>query len=165
MTRATRGAFLFTALAAMLSGGCGFQLQGAERLPESMSVAYVAAADAYTPFYRQLRAALRNGGATVSASAANAGAVIRIEQDNTGQRVLSVSGRNVPREYEVYYTLRYSVVSGGKVLLEQQNITLTRDYTYDERLVLGKAAEEDEMREGLARDLVGLVMRRLVSLP
>jgi LPS-assembly lipoprotein len=165
MTRVMRGVLLLTVVASALSGGCGFQLQGAEKLPASMSVAHIAAADAYTPFYRQLRAALQNGGATVAATAANAGAVIRIDQDNTGQRVLSVSGRNVPREYEVYYTLRYSVISAGKTVLEQQNITLTRDYTYDERLVLGKAAEEDEIREDLARDLVGLVMRRLASLP
>ncbi len=71
----------------------------------------------------------------------------------------------MPREYEVYYTLRYAVVTGGRIVLPQQNITLTRDYTYDERLVLGKAAEEAEIRENLARDLVGLVMRRLASLP
>ena len=32
--------------------------------------------------------------------------------DQTAQRVLSVSARNVPTEYEVFYTIQYGLVSG-----------------------------------------------------
>jgi outer membrane lipopolysaccharide assembly protein LptE/RlpB len=77
--------------------------------------------------------------------------------------VLSVSARNVPTEYEVYYTVRYSVSAGDATLLQAQDVTETRDYTYDETLVLGKAHEESVLREAIAKDLVRIVLKQIAS--
>jgi outer membrane lipopolysaccharide assembly protein LptE/RlpB len=41
---------------------------------------------------------------------------------------------------------------------------VTRDYSYDEAAVLAKQREQAVLREALARDLAGLVLRRLASL-
>jgi LPS-assembly lipoprotein len=78
--------------------------------------------------------------------------------------VLSVSARNIPREYEVYYTINYSVKTGEAILLEPRMQTLTRDYTYDETQVLGKAREEELMRAAIVDDLVRNVLFQLSSL-
>lgn len=147
----------------LLAGGCGFHLRGDVRYPPAMAVTHIASADSYTPFHRQLRAALRDGGVRVTADATAAGAVVRILQDETGQRVVSVSARNTPTEYQVYYVVRYALEIGGRTALPAQTLSLTRDYSYDERQVLGKAAESDDLRDALAADLVGLVTRRLSS--
>ena len=50
------------------------------------------------------------------------------------------------------------------ILLEPQFLTLTRDYTYDTTLVLGKAREEQLLREAIVDDLVRLVVRQLSTL-
>jgi outer membrane lipopolysaccharide assembly protein LptE/RlpB len=84
--------------------------------------------------------------------------------DETGQRVLSVSARNVPTEFEVYYTVYYAVNSGETTLLEPRFQTLTRDYTYDETRVLGKAREEELLREAIVDDLVRIVLIQLSSI-
>jgi LPS-assembly lipoprotein len=128
-----------------------------------MARTYIEATDRYTPFYRKIRAALREGGVQVSSNPASAGAVLRILEDETGQRVLSVSARNTPREYDVFYVVRYSLEIAGKEALPAQQLVLTRDYTYDETLVLGKDAEGEVIRQALADDLVGVVTRRLSS--
>ncbi|MFQ5983858.1 MAG: LPS assembly lipoprotein LptE, partial [Woeseiaceae bacterium] len=86
------------------------------------------------------------------------------QDDYTDHRVLSVSARNLPREYEVYYTIDYSVESGDETIMEPQSLTLTRDYTYDETLVLGKAREEELLREAIVDDLVRIVLKQLSSL-
>jgi len=78
--------------------------------------------------------------------------------------VLSVSARNVPTEYEVYYSIEYALMSGENSLMAPQFLTLTRDYTYDETLVLGKAREEELMRGAIVRDLVRIVLKQLSSL-
>ena len=39
----------------------------------------------------------------------------------------------------------------------------TRDFAYDETQVLGKAGEEESIRQAIASDLVGLVTRRLTA--
>jgi len=41
--------------------------------------------------------------------------------------VLSVSARNVPTEYEVYYTVHYGISHAGTVTVPVQDLTLTRD--------------------------------------
>lgn len=144
-----------------LAAGCGFHLRGAVEYPPAMAVTYIDATDRYTPFYHQLRAALRAGGVRLTGDPTRAGAVLRILRDESGQRVLSVSARNTPREFEVFYVVRYALQIGGSEAIAPQELVLTRDYTYDETLVLGKGAESQVMRAALAADLVGLVTRQL----
>ena len=97
-------------------------------------------------------------------SSANATATFVISFDNTDQRVLSVSARNVPTEYEVYYTIEYGLAAGTVNLLEPQTLTLTRDYTYDSTLVLGKAREEELLRDAIVDDLVRIVLKQISTL-
>jgi LPS-assembly lipoprotein len=143
---------------------CGWRLQGTERLSQTLSVIYVDADDRYTDFNRALRDRLRASGAKVTERRADATAVVRIIKDQSGQRVLSVSARNTPEEYEVFYTVEYSVASGSTELIEAQPLEVTRDYSYDTTAVLAKQREQAILREALAQDLASLVLRRLASL-
>ena len=151
-------------VALTLLAGCGFQLQGAFTTPTEMERTYIAAADERSLFYRELRAALEASGVELVDSASDATATMNISIDETDQRVLSVSARNVPTEYEVYYTIEYGLYGGDKNLLEVQMLTLTRDYTYDSTLVLGKAREEELLREAIVDDLVRVVLKQISTL-
>ncbi len=99
----------------------------------------------------------------LTAVAADA-AVLDIQADDTGQRVLSVSARNIPREYEVYYSVTFSLKVGGETLIDNETLVVTRSYTYDETQVLAKAAEEEVLRDALAEDLARRVVRRIESM-
>lgn len=129
-----------------------------------MQRTYIATDDEYSIFYRELRRQLEANGVEVVSSSVDASATLSIHLDDTGQRVLSVSARNVPTEYEVFYSVEYSVASGEAALQPRQFISLTKDYTYDETLVLGKAQEEQVLREAIAADLARTVLRQLGSL-
>lgn len=147
----------------MLSG-CGFQLQGALTMPAEMQRTYLDPVDKHSLFHRELRLQLQVAGVELVDTPDNSTAILSIRIDETDQRVLSVSGRNVPTEYEVYYTVEYSLASGEKVLLSPQDITLTRDYTYDTTKVLGKSREEAMLREAVVGDLVRIVLKQISSL-
>ena len=149
---------------ALLLGGCGFQLQGAVTVPESMQRTYIDAVDIYSPFYQELRRSLVTAGVDVVDSSETATAVFSILYDETGQRVLSVSARNTPAEYEVFYTIGYALAADGEGLLPQQDLTLTRAYVYDETLVLGKAEEEELLRRAIVDDMVRLVLKQFATL-
>ena len=155
---------LLATLACLSLAGSGFQLQGALTTPPEMERTYIAAADRHSDFYRDFRSALRAAGVAVVDSPNDATATFTISFDQTGQRVLSVSARNVPTEYEVYYTIEYALDSGTNNLLEVQVLTLTRDYTYDSTLVLGKAKEEALLREAIVKDLVRIVLKQISTL-
>jgi len=90
-----------------------------------------------------------------------ADSVLVVSSDDTGQRVLSVSARNLPREYELYYAVTVSLRTGATSLMDPETIVVTRAYTYDETQVLGKSAEEAVLRDALARDLARQVLRRI----
>jgi LPS-assembly lipoprotein len=143
---------------------CGWRLQGATKLSPTMTLTYVDAKDRYTEFNQALRERLRASGAKVTERSGDATATVKIIKDQSGQRVLSVSARNTPEEYEVFYSVEYSVVSGGNELIPPQKLELTRDYSYDTTAVLAKEREQAVLREALAQDLAGLVLRRLASL-
>ena len=90
-------------------------MQGAPVLPEEMQRTYISTEDEYSVFFRELRRQLEaerdRGGQRVESAA-----TLSIHLDDTDQRVLSVSARNVPTEYEVFYSIEYSVASGETVL-------------------------------------------------
>lgn len=158
------GWMVLAVAAVSLLSACGWRLQGTARLPEVMSVTYIESEDRYTDFNRMLRESLQASGARVTSDKSQATAIVRVRKDTTGQRVLSVSARNTPQEYEVFYSVEYSVESPTGELIAPQRLELTRDYSYDERAVLAKQREQGVLREALARDLAGLVIRRLASL-
>lgn len=165
--RVAPAALLLGALLALLAllGGCGFHLQGVTRLPPVLARSYVDAEDRYTDFHQAFGDALRTSGAKLARDADSASSVIEILKDESGQRVLSVSARNTPREYEVYYTVEYRVRTGSRELLAPATLTLTRDYSFDETALLAKSEEQELIRASLAQELAALVMRRLAALP
>ncbi len=152
------------AVAALALGACGFHLQGSGALPSSMMRTYVDAERPHSEFLVTLTDTLRQRGAEVLASPADGAAVLDIVSDETGQRVLSVSARNIPREYEVFYAVTFSLRVGSENLISNESLVVTRAYTYDETQVLAKAAEEQILRRALAEDLARRVMQRIQAL-
>jgi LPS-assembly lipoprotein len=142
---------------------CGFHLQGRTPLPEPFAYTFIDTKDEQTDFVQDLRKALISSGAKVIRTQASAGATIQVLDDALTERVLSVSARNIPTEYELTYKVKFSVTSAGKSLIEDEEISATRDFSFDETQLLAKEREQEILREALARDLVALVMRRLAA--
>lgn len=162
-----RPAFILPALLALaaLLPGCGFRLQGASVLPAGVDSVYVATRDELSSFSVELFRALERAGARRAASAGEADAVIRVQTDKTGRRVLSVSARNTPQEYEVFYAVEYVIDVAGREAVPAQRLELTRNFSFNESQLLAKDHEEAILREAMASDLADLVLRRLESLP
>lgn len=151
-------------LLAALSASCGFQVRGSAGVPPEMARTYIAAEDRQSLFYRAIRSEFLSAGIDVVDSPADATAIFAIEDDISGQRVLAVSARNVPREYEVNYTVGYSLADGQSVLMDRREQTKTQAYTWDETKVLGKTQEEQVLRTQLVNDIVRIVMIQLAAL-
>lgn len=144
--------------------GCGWRLQGTTKLAPVMATTYVDTKDRFTDFNRALRESLQASGARIVTDEKDATAIVKIIKDVSGQRVLTVSGRNTPEEYEVFYAIEYSVNGRTEELIAPEKLELTRDYSYDETAVLAKQKEQSILREALARDLAGQIVRRLAAL-
>jgi len=128
-----------TALAA-----CGFRLVHPDPLPGILARPYLSL--------------------TVQALRANSTASIEVTQDLVEQRTLSVSALNIPTEYELTYTVTFAVHGPDKELMAPQTVSLSKDYSFEENVLLAKQHEADILRQQMARDLVAIAMRRLTSL-
>lgn len=136
-------------------------MQGAFTVPDAMQRTYIETENNRSLFYRAFRRDLLAAGVNVVDSRNEATAVFTIYYDETSQRVLSVSARNVPTEYEVFYTISYGLMGGDVTLIDVQDMTVVRDYTYDATQVLGKAKEEEVIRNALVEDLVRVVLKKI----
>ena len=162
-------------LVLLAASGCGFRLQGETSLPPVLAALRVQTADSQTDFAQALERALQRAGVgivqrggvdTVQGGATappGETAVLRIERDELLERVASVSARNVPREYELTYVVRYSLFLGGQTRIDAEEVSVSRDFTFDETAALAKDRERDLLREALARELSGVVLARLAS--
>jgi LPS-assembly lipoprotein len=149
---------------ALAFAGCGFHLQGTGALPAAMARTYIDTQRPHTEFLSSLTDTLRQRGAELLSAPTAGAAVLDITADETGQRVLSVSARNIPREYEIFYAVTFSLTVGSETLITNESLVVTRAYTYNETQVLAKAAEEEILRQALAEDLARRVLQRIQAL-
>jgi LPS-assembly lipoprotein len=163
-TRAARRPLL--ALLVLLTAGCGFHLQGHAPLPAALKAPYLEVQDRQSDFTQSLRHALIASGAQLTERRDQASAVVSVVKENYKKRTLVVSASNQPSEYELTYavTLAVSSSAGDKELLQPQELTATRSYSFDERLLLAKGHEEDQIRGEMAHDLADRAMRLMSSL-
>lgn len=146
---------------ALLVNGCGFHLEGRVPLPQPIRRPYIQAADQQSDFVQSLRRQMLISGAQPVDSPDQATAVVEILSDSVTPRVLSVSAQNRPTEYQVTYTVRFSVTAGGRELLPPQQVSSMRSYSFDESLLLAKEHEEAILQQAMGQDLADIVMRRL----
>ncbi len=136
-------------------------------LPQSMRRPYIEAPDQQSDFVQSLRRQMLIAGAHPVDSPDHASAVVDIlyDDDAATPRVLSVSAQNRPTEYQLTYTVRFSVTAAGKELLAPQQVSSMRSYSFAENLLLAKEHEEGLLRQAMGQDLADIVMRQLASLP
>jgi LPS-assembly lipoprotein len=152
-------AWLLPTIGVLALNGCGWRLQGSTTLPSSVSAVHIRASDTYTDFYRELAAQVRHAGKQVQEG--QAGAIISIADDTAGQRVVSVSAVDTPEQYQVYYSIEYSIQVAGRVVVAAERTELNATYSYDINSVLAKQREQMTIQRELARQLADTVMRRL----
>jgi LPS-assembly lipoprotein len=153
------------AMAALLGlCACGFRLAGSARLPPVLARPYLSVKDPYTDFAREFELQLKSSGALLQPGRQDATATIEVTKDFVEQRTLAVSARNIPTDYELIYTVTFEVKGPDAQLLPPQTISESKDYSFEENVLLAKEHEADILRAQMARDLVTMVMRRLTRL-
>lgn len=151
-------------LAVMLSA-CGFQLRGSAALPEEMAVTYIKAGNPYGTLVNDFAEALRSHRVTVTEDREEATATLVIIKNSHDKDVLSVNSDGKVLEYQLRQSIQFSVKAGDNImLLEPQQVTMTRDYLYSSTDVLGKEREEAVIQRTLQRELVNLAILRMTAI-
>ncbi|NOY67586.1 MAG: hypothetical protein GXP13_09310 [Gammaproteobacteria bacterium] len=152
---------LLAFLIVTLLSACGFQLRGQYSLPAGMEKVYIQG-NVDGLLLRHLRQALERSGVTVVKQIDAATGVITIHNQIMGRKILSVGKNARVREYESIYKLIYSVrLKTGKMLFDKKTISLQRDFTFSENIVLGKEREETTLQHDMQYQAAQTILRRL----
>lgn len=146
-------------------GGCGFALRGSASMPQSLQRTHVQAGNESAALVREIARQLAVTGGTIAGNVRDASATLVIVDNESGQRVLSLTTTGGPEEYEVFHIVRFELVIDGKRIYGPETVTLTRDYTFNKNDILGKRREYDTLRQALQKDIVSLMLRRLSLAP
>ena len=144
--------------AALCLAGCGFHMRGSVSLPfETL----------YIPPNSSVGVELKRNIAAGTAtrpvnSPAEAQAQLIITQDQREKVILSLNTAGRVREFQLRHRVGFRVVdSGGREYLPLNEITLTRDVSFNDTQLLAKEAEESLLYRDMQTDMVQQMLRRL----
>lgn len=148
--------------AALALAGCGFQLRGSADLPyESLYVAVASNNALGAELKRYLRVGTRT---RVLDSLEGAQAILVIQQQATNKTILSLNSSGRVREFRLRYLFNFRVTNrAGTDLIAPQEVTVERDFPFNDSDILAKESEETQIYREMQADVVQQVMRRLAA--
>ena len=154
--------FLLAAIFAAVLTGCGFQLRGtlSGNLPyKTMMIALPDTSEVRVWLERYINAA---GSTEIIDDPKLADATFQQLSDSRIKTILSVNAQGRVREYRLQLNYRFRVVNAkGQILVPPNDVSLSRDITFDDSNVLAKDLEEGLLWRDMNNDLVNQIMRRL----
>jgi LPS-assembly lipoprotein len=150
-------------LLALLAGGCGFHLRGAQ--PLRFHRLYLEASSAL-PFSNALRTTLANNPALELLSAPK-GAEVRLQilDERRERAILSLTTAGRVRELTLRQRVRFQALdAAGDTLLPPTDLVVERVLSFNDPDTLAKENEETQIYQELQTDTVRLLMLRLAAL-
>lgn len=151
--------FSMLTLSVMLTA-CGFHL----RQPSPIAFKTVQIKGT-TLINTALKKLLIEQGVKVVTEAEEAELQLELLKEENEQRILSLSGTGVVREYELYYRVQYRTKLASEATWALPLVMEgRRDYTYNDANLLAKQAEQKLLTDSMQTDVLNGIMRRLSAL-
>ncbi|UXI01912.1 LPS assembly lipoprotein LptE [Photobacterium sp. TY1-4] len=154
--------FLLVSLLALATASCGFHLRGNYMLPDDIAKLSLTSFDEYGQLKRQVESQFEMHGIEAvppSETVPN----LHLISESVGERTLSLYQNSRAAEYELTYTVNYSIVVPEKGS-QTYTTRVNRTFLDNPLTALAKSVErdmiEDEMRQQAARQ----IMRQLARL-
>jgi LPS-assembly lipoprotein len=148
---------------AALAAGCGFQLRRYDGLPFASLYIDAPGGSAVAQRLRTMLATVNT--ISLTATAAEAAAVLKITQEERVKSILTLTGGGRVSEYRLTLRIGYAVLGkDGVALAAPETFELVRSMTYDDSLLLAKGAEEQLLYRDLVENAALRIVRRMQTL-
>ena len=84
--------------------------------------------------------------------------------EQTDQKILTINRAGRVSEYRLYLTVTYRIHYQNKVLLDNGQLRIFRDYSYNDSVILGKESEQNMLIKGMYQDAANQILRRTLAL-
>ena len=163
-------ALLCAVYCAVMLGGCGFQLRERLRLPEGIQAMQVQSADPLSPLTVELERALQANDAYAGngAEMSETMAILELQSEGISREILSVNDRARVSEFVLIGRATARLLGAQKnpdgsvnELIAPFELSVRREYSFDEAQALGAAQEEEIISAELKRELAQLILLKL----
>lgn len=156
--------FISLVFSFLLLSGCGFHFQGAANLAPPLHRMYLQTPDPYGVLSRSLQDYLKTSHVELVTSATLAQTVLVILQDSTYQELLSVSGTQQTRQYNLKVVVEFEITDAqGRILVPSQTLEENQPITIQSDQVLGSSNQVNAYYQKLRRSLAAAIIKRLAS--
>lgn len=146
----------------LLLGACGFHLRGQGAFALPFQTLYVKSANDYAPFITELKLTIEANGVQVTDTPEQAQLTLQIVSETSDKQILSLSGGGRVREYRLQYRVSLRAYDQEqRDWLAPEEITMRREFSYDDTQVLAKEQEEALLYQNMRSDAVQQILRRL----
>lgn len=152
--------FIITLLGGLLSG-CGFHLAGNHQMSESLQQLNFDSSDKYNEISRLVKASLIQQDVVFSNK--NGATILRLGEERFERGTLSLFSSGQVAEYELIYTLKYSVIKVNEEPL-RFDIIIRRDYLDDPSSAQAKSREREQLLHEIRQQAAKQVASQLGQL-
>ncbi len=140
---------------------CGFHLRGAADVP--FKTIHIQGNTLIIS--KGLKKSLENNDVKILQTAEGSELQLELIGEESEKRIMSLSGKGVVREYELYYRVHYRTrLADTETWSPVQTIESRRDFSYSDSQLLAKQGEEKRLNENMQKDVLSALMRRLVAI-
>jgi len=143
----------------LLLSACGYHLRGALELPAGLKNVYLAGGS--SQLQEQFNSVMKLSSVPLASSPEAAGIIVKIFNEDSQRRVLSLNSAGAANDFELGYSFDYELVdSKNKVLMARQPMEIKREYYNDQLAVLAKGNEEELIRNEMYQQAVRSIVNR-----
>ena len=153
---------LIVIMLSLLLAACGFHLRGQNDFALPFQKLYVRSDNLNGAFISELKNALKIYNVQLTDTSEQAQLTLHIVSESSDKQILSLSAAGRVLEYRLQYRISLRAYDQKQQeWLVPQEVTLRRDYSYDDTQVLAKQQEEAMLYQNMRGDAVQQVLRRL----
>ncbi|TAK78871.1 MAG: hypothetical protein EPO11_00840 [Gammaproteobacteria bacterium] len=143
---------------------CGYHLQGQTQLAPPLQRLYLQSPDPYGALSHNLQQALKLSHVQLTTSPADATTILAILSDIPSQKLLSVSGTQQTRQYQLGVTVTYEIQNAkGLTIIGPEALSETRTLTIQSNQILGSSNEATMLYQQMRSALAFAIMNRIAS--
>lgn len=150
----------FLLLLVCLLSACGFHLRGQAGMP--FSSIYLRVPDSNSLFVNELRRNLLSNKVLLATTEEQADITLNITSEIPDRQAMTYDASGRVSEYQLRYRVTLSAYDKQEqIWMPEEELTLYRNFTYDDTKILAKESEEKLLVQSLRSDMVQQIVRRL----
>lgn len=148
-------------LLALAMSACGFQLRGMM----DFSFKSLHLQGKTLSISQDLKQSFKANRIQLANTAEDAEILLELLSESNEKRIMSLSGGGLVREFELNYRASFRTrQQTSPTWSAPQTVQVRRDFSYDDKVLLGKAEEEERLNTDMRKDAVREIMRRLMAI-